>query len=725
MKAYSLILICLLLFASSAFSQKATNRIKGHAYLEGLPNNYFEGLDIEFSGGDFYKLVEINTFGSYSVTVPDNWSGTVTPIICPESNITFDPPFYTYQNVSGTIEDQDFTALGAQLYTITGRITDSITGEPIANQEIKFDVETEDGGRPYNLTVDTDDNGNYTIVQFPCWNVTINPGLENYYITPFTHEYSQWDQNHINQDYSAYFYDFPVPDGWEYQISDKTHTISIRTSANPNVCGMEINIGDLIGLFYEDTASGELKCAGWNRWQDEHNIGLIAFGDDSYEPGQSGFISYPRQDQNWFVYSYSQNKTYTSWDVVFDPSYGTMNYFAVGGMQIVNELNGLYGNDIVIPTGWSGLSSFTEYSGNFPILTQVLDPISDELVILQTLDNMYYPGAGINQIFLWSSEKGYKIKLDGEAVLPMPGCPSGNTSFGLSTTWNIMPVFSACNVLATEIFNPIMDKVIVVKEIGGNKIFWPEMGIQTLQVLERGRAYFVAVSQNTSITYGDCQSYKSHPEPVESVLINHTPWNSPAETGYSHTFAFPAEVLQNVNSGDYIAAFNSAGTCVGMTQMEDPTVSLPLTVFGDDPTTTKIEGLQDGEEILFRLYSMMENEALDLQIAFDGNYVQNDGTFADNGLSVVSSLKVSSTGLSESDNALFEIFPNPAGNLVNIKMNDNETYLLSLQNINGQQVLSMSFTDAAKLDVAHLSRGVYFVEIIGQDTRSINKLVLK
>jgi hypothetical protein len=517
--------------------------------------------------------------------------------------------------------------------------------------------------------------------------------------------------------------DSDLPPGWEFSTSDKVHIISVFVSANPNLCGIPIEPGDYIGVFYIDDDGNE-ACGGAAVWTGIENVGLAIYGDDSFAPGKDGF--YSGEDLIWYVYSYSQGEKCYPAIPEYDPGYASNNKFYSGGLSIVWELPMYYKNDIIIPAGWSGLSSYTETPIFPPMIADVMAPISDELVILYAFANkIYYPAGGTNTMFIWRNNYGYKIKVTEEAVLPMPGCPTDDLSVDLDATWNIMPVFSACNVLATEIFNPIIDKVIVVKEIGGNKIFWPDMGIQTLQVLERGRAYYVAVSQNTSITYGDCQSYKSHPEPVESVLINHTPWNTPAETGSSHTFAFPAEVLQNMNTGDYIAAFNSAGTCVGMVQIEDPAESLPLTVFGDDPTTSQTEGLQDGEEILFRLYSMMENEALDLQITLDGNYVHHDGVFADNGLSVVSSLKVSSTGLSESDHAVFEIFPNPAGNQVNIKMNDNETYLLSLQNINGQQVLSMSFTDAAKLDVAHLGRGVYFVEIIGKDTRSINKLVLK
>lgn len=702
------------------------NEISGKAYLEGMPGGYYEGLDIEFSGEGFEEVVEVNSFGGFKVYVPDNWSGTATPIICENSGVNFTPTHFEFFNVSDEIEDQDFSAVADQLYTITGTITDSITGEPIANQEIRFDIETSDGGKPYNMNVNTNENGEYTIVQFPCWSVTLNPGLENYYITPFTKQYTQWDQDYANQDYKAYFYDFPLPEGWEYSNSDKVHTISISSSADPNLCGEALNIGDLIGLFYIDD-NGDLACGGWARWQDETNIALVAFGDDNYSPEKDGFANF--EPFNWLVYSYSTGQIIgdetSTWSLEYEPGWSNPYNFALGGLSIVTEMSGLNANNIIIPVGWSGISSYAETTAWPPLIANVLAPISNELILIQDMQKMYYPAQNINTMFLWTDAHGYKIKMSEDAVLPMPGCPPTQVSIDLNTTWNLLPVMSASNVLLTDLFATTMDDLIVVKEIAGSRLFWPEWGIETLQVLEPGKAYYVAVSEDISVLYENLPTYKSEPQSVEVSLNNLTPWNTPVETGSSHTIAFPADVISSIEAGDYIAAFNTGGLCTGMVQCSSTAENLALTVYGEDMLTPENDGMAEGEHIYFKVFKTNQGESMDVYVDFDGSYALSDGTFADNGLSVVSSLKESSSGISEVGKAGFEIFPNPAGSYINIVAGSEGDYQLKIQHMNGQLVMSKVLNGDTRIDVSGLSRGVYFAEISGQQSKTISKLILK
>ncbi len=526
----------------------------------------------------------------------------------------------------------------------------------------------------------------------------------------------------LDQYYQNQLLDNDLPPGWEFSTSDKVHIISVWLTSYPNLCDVPIEPGDYIGVFYIDD-NGEEACGGAAMWTGTENVALVAYGDDTYTTEKDGFD--PWETMTWYVYSYSLGEEVFPAAPYYASGYNSNNKFASGGLSIVEELEYFYENDIVIPAGWSGLSSFTKASFFPALITNVLSPISSELVLLQDMEKLYYPGAGINTMFVWTNGKGYKIKLTDEALLPMMGCPVDQTNVSLNATWNICPVLSKCNVLVSDVFNPILNNLIVIKEIGGNRIFWPDMGVQTLFVLEPGRAYYVAVTQNTSITYSDCQTYKSHPEALENTLINNTPWNTPTETGSSHTIAFPYEVLQSMNAGDYLAAFNLNGVCVGMSQIINTSETLPLTVYGDDPFTPDADGMQDGEKILFRVYAPDENGTSEAVLTFDGNYDQANGLYADNGLSVVSSMKFSATGLSEIGEGAFEIFPNPAENILNIRMNSNATYKICLLNMNGQQVLNDVFTGETALDVAHLGRGVYFVEIFNDYSKTTGKLVLK
>lgn len=524
--------------------------------------------------------------------------------------------------------------------------------------------------------------------------------------------------------------DNDIPPGWEFTQTGSPHIISLFPSASPDFCGIPLQTGDYIGLFYVDT-DGQEKCGGCIKWVDTTSaIPVIGYGDDSFTPDIKEGFSY-LEEFTWYAYLYSNNEEIHPIAVPdYDPSYASDNKFRGSsnfpGLSIIKEtIEVNYDNNIIIPSGWSGLSSFTETETFPPLIANVMAPISDELIILQDMNKIYFPSQGINSMFLWTDAHGYKIKLSEEAVFPMPGCPSSEISIDLDATWNLLPVMSSCNVLISDLFASVMDDLIVIKDIGGSSIYWPEWGIQTLQVLEPGKAYYVAVSQNTSVEFGDCGSYKSHPEPVEYTFRNISPWNTPVETGSSHTFAFPADVISNLEPGDYIAAFNAEGICTGLSQIDQPQASVALTVYGDDMLTPEDDGMAEGEEVWFKIFKTAQGESLNVFVEFDGSYAQHNGVFADNGLSVVASLKESASGMSESNSTGFDIFPNPAGDHVNIIVGNVGTCQVKLQQMNGQLVMNEMFSGDARIDVSDLSRGVYFVEIIGQKSRSVSKLIIK
>lgn len=563
----------------------------------------------------------------------------------------------------------------------------------------------------------------YIIMLWSIMLISLNLSAQSDEITP-NHETTQsFEFNRLLEQYKEMqLLDNDLPPGWDYSTSDKVHIISVKIISNPNLCGVPIEPGDYIGVFYIDD-DGEEACGGAGLWTGTENVPLVAYGDDTYTTEKDGFSG--GEEMIWYVYSYSQGEQIFPAIPEFDPSYASNNKFYSGGLSIVEDLNYYFDNDIVIPAGWGGLSSFTETSVFPPLITYVMEPISDKLVLIQDMQKLYYPGAGINNMFIWTDGKGYKIKVTEEAVLPMKGCPVTETNVSLNSTWNIVPVLSECNVLLMDVFGPIMDKVIVIKEIAGNRIYWPELNIQTLYVLEPGKAYYVAVSQNTSVSFGDCQSLKNQPVPQGNELTNLTHWNDPVPTGYTHTIAFPATVLESLDAGDYIGAFNAEGVCAGMARAEHLNENLALTVYGEDISTAESEGMAEGAEIIFRIYKPAVGEDMTAEVTFNSSYAQADGRFTDNGLSVVSALKFSSASISESGSQEYDIFPNPAGNQVYIRNTNGVEYQLKLQNMSGQLVLEETLAGDAGFDVSHLRRGVYFVEISNGKSSTITKLILK
>jgi len=59
-------------------------------------------------------------------------------------------------------------------------------------------------------------------------------------------------------------------------------------------------------------------------------------------------------------------------------------------------------------------------------------------------------------------------------------------------------------VAVTALFTD-MPQLVVSKEIGGSKIFWPDMGIITLSEFVAGNAYLVLMANPVSVTFPDCE----------------------------------------------------------------------------------------------------------------------------------------------------------------------------------------------------------------------------
>jgi len=71
----------------------------------------------------------------------------------------------------------------------------------------------------------------------------------------------------------------------------------------------------------------------------------------------------------------------------------------------------------------------------------------------------------------------------------------------LNEGWNLIPVISDQPVEVASLFGDISEEVIIVKEAAGTSIFWPLYSINTIEMLQPGRAYFVKMTAPATITF--------------------------------------------------------------------------------------------------------------------------------------------------------------------------------------------------------------------------------
>jgi PKD repeat protein len=155
---------------------------------------------------------------------------------------------------------------------------------------------------------------------------------------------------------------------------------------------------------------------------------------------------------------------------------------------------------ITIPAGWSGISGYIEpFNAD---IEEVMAPAMQELVILYNIEGeMLFPGLEINTLDHWEKSSGYVIKTTEPTQITLCGNDPQERMIQLSEGWNLMPVLSETDVSVVDLFAPALDDLIVIKEIAGFQIYFPEFGISTLEYLESGKAYFVLLSADVVITF--------------------------------------------------------------------------------------------------------------------------------------------------------------------------------------------------------------------------------
>lgn len=690
--------------------------ISGYVYLGSGTSAPFAGVTVNFSN---VGNVTTNASGYFSYDVPHNWSGTVTPSYCGTS-FEFQPAQRAYATVKKHFTQQNFNGFQLETFSITGSFTHNQTGEPLANTLVNF---------ANGMSVTTDANGGYSITVVPCWSDTLRPLSAQWNFSPAYRFFAGVTSNLTDQDFGYLQKSFGLPPGWEYVNTGTVHIISVFTSSNPNLCGIPLQQGDYIGVFYKGT-DGLMYCAGAGEWTGTSNTPVMVNGDDSYTAQKDGF-SYG-EVMNWRIFRWTTDQK----EYVVYPTYQTGGYLVgdnkwySGGLSIVNGLNAYHSQLINVPAGWSGISGYVTPVAKPAYVsgTQVqflMSPILSNLIILQGLTSMYYPSQNINTLASWNVNSGYKIKVNQNVTLSLPGCPLTNRSQTLPVNWSIMPVKSECNVSAQQLFASILNRVTVVKDVAGPNVFWPAMGIYTLQVLEPGKAYMVSLTQSSTVTFPACTNQKQGFEGNNAILINKTTWPDPVQSPASHTIAIHVDALKNFSEGDFIGAFTLDGICAGLAEISTLNENVGITLFGNDPTASSKTGFEEGELISFRLYKSSTGETLGLLAEFDPTMISADGNFMDNGLSLITALYATTTGIGGmNQQANPRIFPNPATGIINVVGIDRQ-YRMTIVDVLGSLVFDQTYSGSSQVDLSGLRKSLYIVKLEGDDFLTTEKLLLR
>lgn len=157
---------------------------------------------------------------------------------------------------------------------------------------------------------------------------------------------------------------------------------------------------------------------------------------------------------------------------------------------------------IDLPEGWSGVSSHIIPSD--PDLESILQPIEGNLIILYNNDGMFWPDQEINTLENWNPHAGYVIKMSSDAVLTFSGQPNPQKTVVLTSGLNILHIPSDCEVSTNEILDQLGESLIYIQGIASVQVFLPQYGVDNLQQLMPGKAYFIKTSADAVIQFPEC-----------------------------------------------------------------------------------------------------------------------------------------------------------------------------------------------------------------------------
>ncbi len=401
-----------------------------------------------------------------------------------------------------------------------------------------------------------------------------------------------------------------------------------------------------------------------------------------------------------------------------DHNYKVSAFDFNGNQSMASEV--ITAQSILINSGWTGVSSYVIPS--YPSIENVMDIISDELVILQNMAGVYWPGENINTLGDWNVNSGYFMKTTADVNLPVVGLKQQNTLLYLNVGWSLIPVLSDCPVEVSELFNNL--NVAIIKEVAGYNIFWPAMGINTLGQLQPGKAYFVLMDGEGEIEFPECApntdqiAGKNRDLTGLGDLLGLTP------TPITHIIAIPVFTGNEIGARTILSAFDVNGNCFGATGWQGG--STAITLFGDDPTTVAKDGFVEGEPIFFKANNPVTGEVFTCEVEYDISRPNHDGSFVSNGLSIISGFKLEELGIDGDLANSILIYPHPAKDEIFVQMDFQGNIHLEIVDQLGNNVLTQNVSsENSRIDVSSLSIGVYLIKIKGVDISIVKKLVIK
>jgi len=437
---------------------------------------------------------------------------------------------------------------------------------------------------------------------------------------------------------------------WEVMVTGSNHTLVIDGAAQIDLGDVEIEIGDVLGVFYSDE-NGDLQCGGMATWTGSTNL-IAAQGDDTTTDEIDGFSS--NEAFVWMVWDTSEGLAYMA-NAEYEAMMSNQGNYVTNGISALSTLTSISSvsdQTMDMPFGWSIFSTYLTFESMD--LVTLLSSIFDQIIICKNnAGAAYLPEYGFNGIGDVELGQGYQIKLRNEITITAEGeylAPEENPTI-LTAGWNMIGYIRLEPADASAVLSDINSSgnLVIAKDFAGNA-YLPEFNFNGIGDFVSGQGYQLKVTNDDVLNYlsneesyrvssiGVTNNYSSHFERAlrtdnnMTVVIDDASW----------------DVLPK--DGAEIAAFDAYGTLVGSAKYTSPVTV--LTVWGDDALTSSKDGLNATEVSSFKLWSNNQTNTFEVT-----KWVEGSSTYTTNEINVASSIvtNTSSVALISSERVLVKV----------------------------------------------------------------------
>ena len=375
---------------------------------------------------------------------------------------------------------------------------------------------------------------------------------------------------------------------------------------------------------------------------------------------------------------------------------------------------------IDIHQGWNGISTWL-IPANTEV-SKIFQPLMNDLTLLRTMTGVFWPAQNINTLNNWNLKNGYMIKCESDYSLRIYGYQNNDLTVLLPQGWSLIPVLSQQPV-PLSVFDPLLGKIKVVKEVAGWGVFWPEQNLVTLECLEPGKSYFVLMNSGGTLSFPiDSKHVTVKLDKFRSVNPR---WATETNTPASHLVCLEKQALTAFSDGDFLGVFTSDGICSGQVEISLNNKPTVISVFGDDDLTLTKDGLFSGETMKFVWFNKTTGEETAVVPTFNPTLPDFIGAFVPNGLSSVSGFHIKGDAGFCLENPEISLFPNPCDGVFGISEIPSGTSIV-VTDIGGRIVNYALSTVNGRLtiDMSGNPSGLYFVKIGQVGACTVKKVVL-